>query len=901
MRERAEQRFYSKLKDTFVGEEIKGESGYVNLMNLRQQYFDKIEPFIKESVEEKIENDAAKEELYDKLYTFFDAYLNETGTVFFADTQLHKNLYERVYSDRDDVSLFWKTQKLYYVKSEALYDDLETEIDGITFRFDASAIKHSKGNEKKQLEFYLAGIEDSKLTFKPKYQEQNSYDHFRKHFDEDDSSADVKNFIYDNYPDIVHPNVKVVTNDLDHTIYSKTDFKQIISVYDINDAVQTAGVEFAPYKVEHILKYIKEKEIPISEDQLRKAFRIYKKQNEVDYFIHKDAKGFLTEQFNIYLYNYLFDDKDTEFTEKRVKQIQTIKEIAAEVIDYIACFEDELKSIWNKPKFVRNSNYVFTLDRISDNAELIEKIVEHPGFEKQIEEYKNLHEEWTDEEGNTTKKVWKEFEWASDFSPEDILITEEGSKKLNPDFKHLPVDTKYFADLKWDILDDFDHLEDQTDGFLIKSDNYQALNTLLTKFQEGIDLIYIDPPFNTGDDFLYKDKFQDSTWLTLMENRMALSYELLNTKGSHYLHLDENANYLGRILSDRIFGSKNFQREIIWDIQVLSGYKVKVAETNWILGHQSILFHTKSDSYKFNKQVQPHTLKYLRSFNKTDEDGRDYQVAHGRRIYKDEVKDKGKPFGDVWPQLKDIIDVERPFPDVWEELTAAVNFDRPQEDVWGDIMSFQQQPTSSERILFDTQKPEELLSRIIKSGTDTGDWVLDYFAGSGTTAATALKINRKFITCEMGEHFDSTLLPRIKRTLLGHETSVSREESYHGGGFIKYYQLEQYEDALSRSAYQEQDNYDISKYAFGADQKQLEAIELDYENEKAHINFEKLYPDVDIAETLSNLTGKKIRKLNAERVEFEDGQEIVFDEMTFGEYPWIKPLIWWNSRRTKQN
>jgi hypothetical protein len=253
----------------------------------------------------------------------------------------------------------------------------------------------------------------------------------------------------------------------------------------------------------------------------------------------------------------------------------------------------------------------------------------------------------------------------------------------------------------------------------------------------------------------------------------------------------------------------------------------------------------------------------------------------------------------VWPQIKDIIDVERPFPEVWEEISASIDYDRPQKDVWGDIMSFQQQPTSSERLLFDTQKPEELLSRIIKSGTNRGDWVLDYFAGSGTTAATALKIDRKFITCEMGAHFNDTLLPRMKRTLLGHQTSVSKKESYVGGGFIKYYELEQYEEALARCEYLPQEK-DLTAYTFGADQKQLEAIKLDYENQQAEVHFEKLYEDVDIPETLSNLTGKKIDKLNDNRVVFEDGQEIVFDEMTFGDYPWVKPLIWWNSTQAKK-
>ena len=115
-------------------------------------------------------------------------------------------------------------------------------------------------------------------------------------------------------------------------------------------------------------------------------------------------------------------------------------------------------------------------------------------------------------------------------------------------------------------------------------------------------------------------------------------------------------------------------------------------------------------------------------FNREDDDGRKFMVAHGTKRYWDEVKDKGKPIGDVW----------------------------------SDIMSFQQQPTAAERIGFDTQKPEKLLERIIESSTDAGEIVLDYFGGSGTTAACAQKVNRKYIVCEIGEHFDSVILPRMK-------------------------------------------------------------------------------------------------------------------------------------------
>ena len=279
----------------------------------------------------------------------------------------------------------------------------------------------------------------------------------------------------------------------------------------------------------------------------------------------------------------------------------------------------------------------------------------------------------------------------------------------------------------------------------------------------------------------------------------------------------------------------------------------------------------------------------------TDGDGRQYQVAHGRRIYRDKVENKGKPFGDVWEDMRDIIDVERPFPDVWDEITGIANINQPLKDVWDDIMSFQQQPTSSERVRFETQKPEALLERIIKSSSRDGEIVLDYFAGSGSTPSVCIKTNRRFVAVEMGEYFDTILLPRLKRTLIGQKGTVSKNNNYSGGCFLKYYELEQFEDALRLAKYNPKDD-NLTNINFQKDEKLLDAIEIDRENEKVKIHFETLYPDVDIAETISNLLGKKIKKLNKERVIFEDDMEIQFDEMTYEKYPFVKPLIWWRSK-----
>ena len=138
-----------------------------------------------------------------------------------------------------------------------------------------------------------------------------------------------------------------------------------------------------------------------------------------------------------------------------------------------------------------------TLDKLADKVTLIEKIIKSPGRKNQVEE-------------------WQEFELLK--SKKNI-----DTNKFN-DVKHLYIDTKFFdKDLKSEILLSQDNLDSSIDGVLIKSDNWQALNTILAKYKDRLELIYIDPPFNTGSDFVYKDKYQDSTWLTLMENRLILA------------------------------------------------------------------------------------------------------------------------------------------------------------------------------------------------------------------------------------------------------------------------------------------------------------------------------------------------------------------------------------------
>lgn len=275
-----------------------------------------------------------------------------------------------------------------------------------------------------------------------------------------------------------------------------------------------------------------------------------------------------------------------------------------------------------------------------------------------------------------------------------------------------------------------------------------------------VDLVYIDPPFASGADYakkvyirrnpkvaeaiaqaeqeldveelkafeekMYGDVWDKEKYLNWMyENLMAIK-SVMSETASIYVHLDWHVGHYVKILLDEIFGEENFQREIIWDIQVLSGYKT--IAPNWVRGHDSIFYYSKTVNRIFNKQKQPHKQEYLDRFNKMDKDGRKYFDGRGTIVYLDEAIEKGKAVGDVW----------------------------------SDIMSFQQNATASEKVDYSTQKPESLLERIIKASSNEGMVVADFFGGSGVTAAVANKLGRKFIHCDIGLNSIQTTRDRLK-------------------------------------------------------------------------------------------------------------------------------------------
>jgi adenine specific DNA methylase Mod len=844
---RNEDEFYQDLKNIFIGAKVEGNSGFVNLMKIKSTYFEKILKSLKSHIDtETAESPEFKGELFTRLHTFFKTYFSESGSIYFSYTPLRSKVYEKIYTNNQDVILFWKTNMLYYVKTDNLYKTLSVscEIEGSEYiiKFDATQIEGKRSNEKRVLIFELESINDKAITFKPQYSEH--------------------------------------------------------------------GKET---KISEILEELHIKHINITEERLDELFKTFKKQTEVDYFINKDAKAFLREQFDLWLKNYIFDD-ESDYSEKRLKQLKILKNIAYKVIDFVAQFEDELVKIWNKSKFILNSNYVVTMDRIAQKeggGQLLREIIDHANFSEQVKEWVDLG------------IVENNFEKYS-------IIVEEGSSiSINSKYETLPIDTKYFKDMELKIIQLFSNLDAELDGYLIHGENYQVLRTIFPKWKERVELIYLDPPFNTGNDFIFLDNYQVSSWLTMIKNRLDILYPFLNPQGNLYLHLDHISEHYARILLDNTFGVDNFRAKITWNTgENISGFKSQAL--NWIRQADFIHYYVKGPSPVFHKA---------------------YELLNR--------EDANIGWLDVIGDNKKSLYIEK-----WNKgsfIRESVKYKvKAKGTVWNDIYSFQySEPRITESLSFaSNQKPENLLRRIIQTSSNPQNLVLDCFLGSGTTTSVAQKLSRKWIGIEMGDYFNETYLDvvKISKTKVEEDTEnneelieqnnpsiikvisetknemtvimkkigalgrmkivlrgdkefraihspvvrrphLSKDVNWNGGGFFKYYEVEQYEQTLKNTHYSDSEPFlnlnsdDVyNQYVFLKDRKMLDRMGVDYTNNKIKINYDEIYPNIDLAETLSNIKGKFIKRVEKDAVIFEDDEKVNFSEIDFQT---IKPLIWW--------
>lgn len=269
------------------------------------------------------------------------------------------------------------------------------------------------------------------------------------------------------------------------------------------------------------------------------------------------------------------------------------------------------------------------------------------------------------------------------------------------------------------------------DNLIIKGNNLLALYSLRERFRGQVKLIYIDPPYNTGNDsFGYNDSFNMSTWLTFMKNRLEIAKDLLTNDGAIYLQLDFNCVHYAKVLMDSVFGKDNFQREIIWRIGWVSGYKT--ADNNWIRNHDTILFYSR------NKDAMEFIKHYIsRSEFKS--------IAQGN-------SDR-YPIEDVWNGNE------------YDDLNSIA------------IVSFAGETVSkllNEEDEVKGQKSEKLIKRIIDAHVKDGDIVLDFFGGTGTTGAVAHKMGVQYILCEQLDKHIDIIKRRLQKVIEGDRSGISK-------------------------------------------------------------------------------------------------------------------------------
>ena len=410
-------------------------------------------------------------------------------------------------------------------------------------------------------------------------------------------------------------------------------------------------------------------------------------------------------------------------------------------------------------------------------------------------------------EGGQTKEDQKRKEifWNETLAPDEI------DRLLEPK-----------ALTNWKKYDkDGEHTVDSVskdDNLIIKGNNLLALHSLLPKYKGKIKLIYIDPPYNTGKDgFQYNDSFSVSSWLTFLSTRLKVAQKLLSKTGLIFIQIDDKYKDYLKVLCDGIFDQSNFIVNIIWK-------KKGGAPNDKSIGaiHENILLYSKSKDYVLNKK--PRTEKQLARYTNPDKhpkgkwasDNLMANVKGGRGVdslYFPIVNpNTGEEFypssNGNWrfnsTKIAGLLENNEIYfgvdgkgrPKLKRFLCDLIGEGVSVSTWWDDVP---QNQTATSEILslfgsvnaFDTPKPEGLIEKIIQIGSNPNDIVLDFFAGSGTTAAVAQKMGRQFIVTEQMDYVDTVTIERLKKVIEGEQGGISEQVNWKGGGSFVYAELAQ--------------------------------------------------------------------------------------------------------------
>lgn len=419
---------------------------------------------------EPVDLEELKAAIFNHVYTFFSRYY-DNGDFLSRRRYSRRQKYAIPYNG-EEVYLHWANADQYYIKTGEHFTDYRYKApDGVTVHFELSAADTEQNNVKGDRRFFVPRTKEA------------SYD----------ETARTLTVPFEYRP---------LTAKEGKAYGTRNQQEKIIS-----EAVEQLPARFQKQPdalaalVSEKRRSAKGEPVSLLEHHLRR----YTRRNTSDFFVHKDLKGFLEGELDFYLKNEVLDVDDLESwgperSESWFEVMRAVKGVGRSIIAFLAQIEDFQKRLFEKKKLVVSADYCLTLDRVPE--ELYEEI--------------------------TANDAQRE-EWVRLFAIDEIeeSLTSPGyTEPLTVDFlkanPHLVLDTKFFdEDFKDRLLASIEDLDGQLGGLLIESENFQALNLLQERYREQVRCIYIDPPYNTGnDEFLYRDSYQHSSWLTMMENRL---------------------------------------------------------------------------------------------------------------------------------------------------------------------------------------------------------------------------------------------------------------------------------------------------------------------------------------------------------------------------------------------
>lgn len=637
----------------------------------------------------------------------------------------------------------------------------------------------------------------------------------------------------------------------------------------IKDAEAKIISSFAEGKYADFAELVNEK-VPTEKNKertlLMKHLQDYTAKNNFDYFIHKDLGGFLRRELDFYIKNEVMflDDLDATHIMEHLAQVKAIKLVGEKIITFLAQLEDFQKKLWLKKKFVVGCDYCITLDRIPRTL--------YPEIIANDEQRK---------------------EWVRLFAIDEIkgdMMTEGYSEPLTEKFLEdnpfLVLDTKFFsAEFKHKLVGSMEKVDEECNGLLINSENFQALELLQDKYRETVRGMYYDPPYNTkSNEFIYKDSFRHSSWMSMMENRLALSSNLLNKYGAIMVSCDENENTNLKTVLNDVFSEENFLTDIIWQgggkndqkyfsisheyIQLFLKNKLFMDSTDirWLERKENIdliyaTFEKIKKQYPNDMKMQEKALKdwykslpdgepakRQKHFNRVEargiffpdniskpENGYYYDVIHpvtgkpckkpkgGWRFVEETMKQQLADDRVFFGKDETTVPCRKSF-------LKETEYESPSTVIYLDnrVSTTLIKNLFNNKKVFNNPKYYLLIGRLLRLIGDTESMFMDAFAGSGTTGHAVIylnredKGNRKYILCEMAEYFNSVTKPRIEKVIYSEDWKDGKPISRKGiSQCFKYIRLEQYEDTLNNLQPKNQ--------------------RLDFDNENGKDDFEETY------------------------------------------------------------